>query len=314
MPCGDPAVVLLVGQPDRGGVVGRDDQLDVDRALGGAAHQVRVRDVAVVLARCGSRSPRGRRCAGSRGSRPTGSGPGRRTRPRAPSARCGRRASGSAPAATVPSRWTCSSASGSVIRGPAAPAARRAARRRRARPPAARSRPPSALASPRAWTIASGRSGPTSAPIGATSAEPDAVVDLVVLAPAVAAEAGDDEADGARVDAVHVARALGRDRRGDATRGRCELGLLDKSAGPPSADDHRAEALGGAAVVEHRLDRGAGGLLVGRQPRLDQRRGGQRERHLVQARLARARRSGGRSTRAPRARCPRSCRAPRPCR
>ena len=30
----DPAVVLLVGQPDVAGVVGRGDQLDVDRALG----------------------------------------------------------------------------------------------------------------------------------------------------------------------------------------------------------------------------------------------------------------------------------------
>src|SRR3712207_8293333 len=42
---------LLVGEPDRGGVVGRRDQLDVERALLGAGAQVLERDVAVVLAR-----------------------------------------------------------------------------------------------------------------------------------------------------------------------------------------------------------------------------------------------------------------------
>jgi hypothetical protein len=42
--------VLLVGQADPGRVVGGGGQLDVDRALGGAAHEVLVDDVAVVLA------------------------------------------------------------------------------------------------------------------------------------------------------------------------------------------------------------------------------------------------------------------------
>ena len=68
-----------------------------------------------------------------------------------------------------------------------------------------------ALASPRAWTIASGRSGPTCAPIGGDLRQPDAGVDLVVLATAVAAQAGDDEADGARVHARRRSRgARGR--------------------------------------------------------------------------------------------------------
>ena len=42
--------VLLVGQPDPGGGVGRRRQLDVDRALASAVHEVLVDDVAVVLA------------------------------------------------------------------------------------------------------------------------------------------------------------------------------------------------------------------------------------------------------------------------
>src|SRR4051795_11621935 len=43
--------VLLVGQPDTGGVVGRRGELDVDRALLRAGDEVLVDDVAVVLAR-----------------------------------------------------------------------------------------------------------------------------------------------------------------------------------------------------------------------------------------------------------------------
>ena len=57
------------------------------------------------------------------------------------------------------------------------------------------------------------------------AAEPDAVVDLVVLAPAVAAEAGDDEADGARVRRRPRSRgararpAWSRSRAAGASRG-----------------------------------------------------------------------------------------------
>ena len=142
----------------------------------------------------------------------------------------------------------------------------------------------SALESPRAWTIASGRSGPTWAPIGATSERPDAVVDLVVLAAAVAAEAGDDEADGARVDALDVARPLGRDRPAD--RGRRQLRVLDEVARPAERRHHRAEALGGAAVVEHALHHLARAVVVRRQLRLHEHGGGERDRHLVQPRLA----------------------------
>ena len=50
MPWASAGEVLLVGQPDAGRVVGRGGHLDVDRALGGAAHEVLVDDVAVVLA------------------------------------------------------------------------------------------------------------------------------------------------------------------------------------------------------------------------------------------------------------------------
>ncbi len=255
----DPAVVVGVGQPDRGRVVGRDDQLDVDRALGGAAHQVLVRDVAVVLGACGSRSPRGRRCAGSRGSRPTGSGRARRTRPSGTLSPLRSASVWISAGGTVPSRWTCSSASGASYaaqqHAPLAPAAPSLTWTADSSAVAASV----ALASPRAWTIASGRSGPTSAPIGAILLRPDAVVDLVVLAPAVAAQGGDDEPDGARVDALDVARALGRHRAGH--RGRRQRRVLDEVAsGPPSAADHRAEALGGAAVVERALDLRARGL------------------------------------------------------
>ena len=42
--------MFLVGQPHAGRVVGRGGQLDVDRALGRAADEVLVDDVAVVLA------------------------------------------------------------------------------------------------------------------------------------------------------------------------------------------------------------------------------------------------------------------------
>src|SRR6185312_9720526 len=47
----DPFEVLLVGEPDERRVIGRGDQLDVDRALGRARREVRGRDVAVVLRR-----------------------------------------------------------------------------------------------------------------------------------------------------------------------------------------------------------------------------------------------------------------------
>ena len=50
---GDRVEVLLVGEADGGRVVGRGDELDVDRALLRAAGEVLERDVAVVLAACG---------------------------------------------------------------------------------------------------------------------------------------------------------------------------------------------------------------------------------------------------------------------
>ena len=47
---GDPLQVLLVAQADELRVVGRGDQLDVDGAVAGAACEVLVGDVAVVVA------------------------------------------------------------------------------------------------------------------------------------------------------------------------------------------------------------------------------------------------------------------------
>src|SRR3954469_3366978 len=43
--------MLVVGEADPGGVVGRGGELDVDRPFGSAGHEVLVDDVAVVLAR-----------------------------------------------------------------------------------------------------------------------------------------------------------------------------------------------------------------------------------------------------------------------
>ena len=50
MPRPTPSRCSVVAQADLRGVVGRDDQLDVDSALGGAARQVLEGEVAVVLA------------------------------------------------------------------------------------------------------------------------------------------------------------------------------------------------------------------------------------------------------------------------
>ena len=84
----DPREVLLVARGrrsarDRGG-----GQLHVDRAAGRARREVLVGDVAVVLGGADDARSRGRRSAGSPGSRARRSDPAWRTRPRAPGARC----------------------------------------------------------------------------------------------------------------------------------------------------------------------------------------------------------------------------------
>ena len=73
---------------------------------------------------------------------------------------------------TVPSRWTWSSASGRFIRARPGPAARPAPQRLIVTAESSAVAASAALASPRAWTIASGRSGPTCAPIGAICDSP----------------------------------------------------------------------------------------------------------------------------------------------
>ena len=294
MPWRDARELLGVGEPDRRGVVGRGDQLDVDRALGGARLQVLVGDVAVVL---GGADHARREVVGAQEVEEVvphvavvGAERARRDR----RGRCARRAGGSAPGGAVPSRWTCSSASAALT--PRASAQRRWAAGCVARPAKAarsaarrRARPPP---SPRAWTTASGRSpGPTSSPSPATSARPDGVVDRVVLAPAAAAEPEHGEADVADVDRVHVAR---RSRaRPRARAARAGGGGRVARAGRPGRRARRTiarEALGGGAGVE-RLARPPRARrprrAPGRRARSSARR--QRERDLEQPRLARAR-------------------------
>ena len=214
----------------------------------------------------------------------------------------------------VPSRWTCSSASGerhtrpsSTRRsagGSSATLDRRAQRGR-------------GLVGARVAAGVDDRQRAVRADLGADRrdpAEPDAVVDLVVLAPAVAAEAGDDEADGAGVDADHVAGALGRDRLGHARVRQVRAGALEQVGRAAEGGDHRARSArrrcrrraspGRRRARSPRRAAGAPGPARPRPARASPRAGAARAR----------RRSGGRSTRAPRARCPRSCRAPRPCR
>ncbi len=83
-------------------------------------------------------------------------------------------------------------------------------------------------------------------------------------------------------------RASEQDRI-DPAVGLTEIAPVGAEVGPdrPLAVVHAREALGGGAGVEHVLRGGAGGVLGGEQPALHQQRGGERERDLVQARLAR---------------------------
>ena len=216
-------------------MVGRDDQLDVDRALGGAAHQVGVRDVAVVLA--GADHARrevvgaqeveevdpleavraGEHALGDLQPVALGERLDQRGRDRAleVDVQLGERERHTRPRSTRRSAGgsslTCTACSSAVAASVALCVAARVHDRQRAVRADLRRR--------------SGRS----------SLKPDAVVDLVVLAPAVAAQAGDDEPDGARVDAVDVARALGRHRA--RHRRRRQLGLLDEVRRPAERAD-----------------------------------------------------------------------------
>ena len=169
----------------------------------------------------------------------------------------------------VPSRCTCSSASGghqpTLLATHGAP-------RRPHRDPA---RPRAPCGGPRAPTLDGGRAarrpprrrsrrrargrspaggpGRPRAPIGATS-KADGVVDRVVLAPAVAAQPCDDEADRARVHRRRPSRgAAGATGARDRRRGEVLAGVLDEVGRAAERGDHRAEALRRAAVVERAL-------------------------------------------------------------
>ena len=154
-------------------------------------------------------------------------------------------------------------------------AARRRPRRR------AQAAAAAAAASSRACTTASGRSGPTSlAGPAATSASPTAW-SIVGLLAAVAAELGHDQADRADVHRRHDARALGATARtGAAARyGRgARAGRPGRRARRPSRAKRSAAAplrSASARVARPRASRPARAAS------------GERERDLVQPRLAR---------------------------
>ena len=143
----------------------------------------------------------------------------------------------------------------------------------------------SAASSLAACTTASGRSGPTASPTPRDRGQADGGVDDVVLAPAVAAQRGDDEAD---ARGVHAATKPGRSarRRAAPARSRGGVGRLEQVGRPAERGHHGREALGRAAVVERPL---RGGAAARPRARRREQLAGQRERHLEQAR-ARARR------------------------
>ena len=95
--------------------------------------------------------------------------------------------------------------------------------------------------------------------------QPDAVVDLVVLAAAVAAQGGDDEPDGARVDARR--RSRGARARPDASRSASgSAGFSTKSAGPPSAATiapKRSAAAPASSTLLHLRPRGSSSARAG---------------------------------------------------
>ena len=84
-----------------------------------------------------------------------------------------------------------------------------------------------------------------------------------------------------------VPAASGATGRTTGAAARCVAGALDEVGRPAELGDHAREALRRRAGVQRLLRGGARGVLVGLQAALDEQRGGERERHLVQPRLAR---------------------------
>ena len=114
MPWAMPARCSSSSRPTWRGVVRRRDQLDVDRALGGAGGEVLVGDVAVVLR---GADDAGGVVVGAQEVQEVAPGEACRPAEKSPSGsamplRCARRRTSSGVA--VPSRWTCSSAFGTA--------------------------------------------------------------------------------------------------------------------------------------------------------------------------------------------------------
>ena len=191
----------------------------------------------------------------------------------------------------VASRWTCSSASGTLtptrldVSGGSAAGASPTANAARSRA-AARS----AVAASRAWTTASGRPpGPTSSPSPATSTSPTAWSIALVLAQAAAAELEHGDADVAHGDRAHAARGLREDLERVRRARQVAVGVVEQVRRAAERGAHAREALGGGARRERLAGGGARRRVVGVQPAEPQQRGAQRERDLDQPRLGGAR-------------------------
>ena len=226
----------------------RGDQLDVDRALGGARGEVLVGDVAVVLAGADDAGGHVVGLAGSPGSRARRSGRGRRAGPRAARSplRWAMRRTRSGGA--VPSRCTCSSALG--ISATVTPSTSRTAgsgRRRGRRSVGAGQRVGGARGGVRVARVDQRQRVALADALAGRGdlGEADGVVDRVVLAAAAAAEVDDGQADRADVDG-------GRRRRGASggaatvtgAAARWSPGRSSRSAGPAERAHHAGEALG----------------------------------------------------------------------
>src|SRR3954454_713386 len=234
----DPVEVLGVGEADERRVVGGGDELDIDRALGGAGAQVLVRDVAVV--RGGADHARGHvvglqeveevapREAVGRGEDAVGDAqpvalgdPAHEVRRRGALEVDVQLGLGDHAGSARRSRTTGTSGGGGP---PTVNASRRAAAARRA-----------AIAS-RACTTASGRSsGPTRSPGAATSDRPTAGSMLSASWRRPPPSATTTSPTRRTSIAVTKPSRSGRAAAVASTRGRWRSGASSRSAGPPSA-------------------------------------------------------------------------------
>ena len=169
------------------------------------------------------------------------------------------------------------------ITGGALPAARRRGDRRHA----ASRRPPRRCASSRACTRASGAPAATSAPRPASSRQADGGIDGVAWRARRPPPSSTTARPTARasIACTKPARAPARgddDRRRRQARAR----LGEESAGPPSAATMRSNLSAAAPLSSARSQRGARRGEVGGQAARDERFGGERQRHLVQPRVA----------------------------